>query len=421
MVDGKLWLVDEYAKLYILDPATGKQLAKKALGTRMDSTPVYADGKVYLCTYSGIWYILEPAENGVKVVQKLRLPGGDENSGSPIVSHGRIYLPTANALFSISAKDVEPSADPLPEPPQEASLGDDPNPALVQVSPFDVTLKPGDSQQFTVRLYNSRGQFVRMATPEETEFRVVGPGEVKGEGAYTATGREGHEGALVYCKVGQLEGKARIRIVPPLPWQFDFNKGEIPITWIGGRVRYVIRDVDGDRCAVKLDVLPTPSNPKNKLGTRSPMYMGPSELSNYTVQADVRLAENNGRLPEVVGLINSGYTFSIRSGDKTVSAYSWASHDYRTHVEAPLEPQPNVWYRMKLEVRQVKNKAEVKGKIWLRDQTEPSEWSVQMVDASPVKSGSPGLYGNAQMAEFFVDNLSVTPNTAPPPKAAAQR
>jgi hypothetical protein len=62
----------------------------------------------------------------------------------------------------------------------------------------------------------------------------------------------------------------------------------------------------------------------------------------------------------------------------------------------------------------------VKGKIWLRDQTEPTEWSVQMVDESPVKSGSPGLSGNAQMSEFFVDNLSVTPNAATPPKVAAQ-
>jgi hypothetical protein len=73
---------------------------------------------------------------------------------------------------------------------------------------------------------------------------------------------------------------------------------------------------------------------------------------------------------------------------------------------------------MKLQVQQVKNKAEVKAKIWLRDQTEPEEWSVQMVDASPVKSGSPGLYGNAQMAEFYVDNLSVTPNAGPAKVAA---
>ena len=55
-------------------------------------------------------------------------------------------------------------------------------------------------------------------------------------------------------------------------------------------------------------------------------------------------------------------------------------------------------------------KAEVKGKVWLRDQTEPDEWTVEMVDKSPHTSGSPGLFGNAQEAEFYVDNISVTPN-----------
>ena len=33
----------------------------------------------------------------------------------------------------------------------------------------------------------------------------------------------GHECALVTCKVGDLTGTARVRIVPPLPWKFDFN------------------------------------------------------------------------------------------------------------------------------------------------------------------------------------------------------
>jgi outer membrane protein assembly factor BamB len=412
MVEGRVWVIDDGSKLFILDPATGKTIAKKALGTRQGSTPLYADGKVYACTASGIWYVLKPTEKGVDVLQKMRLAGGDENDGSPIVSHGRIYLPTSNALYSISVKNVQPSADPLPEPPQEASLGDDPNPALVQVSPFDVTLKPGDKQKFSVRLYNSRGQLVRVAKPDETEFRVVGPGEVKGEGEYTAAAHDGHVGALVVCKVGALEGKARVRIVPPLPWQFDFNKGEIPITWIGGRVRYKLRDVDGERCAVKLDVLPTPANPANKLGTRSAMYMGPASLANYTIQGDFRLTEKNGRLPEVTGLINSGYTLSIRpeNAGRQLSLYSWASHDYRTQTSAPLEARPDVWYRMKLMVEQGKGKADAKGKIWLRDQPEPKEWTVQMVDQTPVKSGSPGIFGNTQMAEFMVDNLSVVPN-----------
>ena len=76
----------------------------------------------------------------------------------------------------------------------------------------------------------------------------------------------------------------------------------------------------------------------------------------------------------------------------------------------PLEVQPGVWYRLKLQVKQVGDKAEVKGKVWLRDQQEPADWTVEMVDSSPVRSGSPGVYGHSQEAPFYMDNLSVTPN-----------
>ncbi len=224
MVDGKVWVVDDGSKLYMLDPETGRTIAKKALGTRQGSTPLAADGKVYMCTASGIWYVLKPDGDGVQVLQKMRL-AGDENDGSPIVSHGRIYLPTSNAIYCIGDKQAKPAADPVPAPAAEAAVDDDPNPALVQVSPYDATVKPGESQQFTVRLYNARGQFLRVANPQETQFRVAGPGKVAAEGAYTAPKNEGHVGALVYCKVGELEGKARVRIVPPLALAIRFQQG----------------------------------------------------------------------------------------------------------------------------------------------------------------------------------------------------
>ncbi len=410
MVDGKIWVVDDGAKLFVLDAATGEQVgAKKALGSRMAGSPLYADGKVYVATESGQWYILRPKGDGVETVHKLRL-NREEINGSPIVSHGRIYLPTSNALYCIARKGAEPSSAPMPEPAEEISLGQDPQPAWVQIAPYDVTLKPGGTHRFTVRLYNSRGQLVRAATQEEAKFRVDGKGKIGPDGTYTAPKNVGHIGALVYCKVGEIEGKARVRIVPPLPWQFNFNEGDIPLSWIGGRVRYIIpEEIDGERAAYKRDELDTPRG-KTKLGTRSAMYMGPADMANYTIQADVRLTEKDGRLPDVVGLINSGYTLGIRPGDKQLSIYSWASHDYRTSARIDFEPSPNVWYRLKLRVEQQDGKAVCKGKWWLRDQTEPEEWSLQMTDTAPQKSGSPGLFGNTQTTSVYVDNLAVVPN-----------
>ena len=415
MVGDKLWIVTDGAKLQILDPETGELAGRpKALGTVMRSTPIYADGKVYLCTNTGIWYVLKPQGAGVEVVHKLRLPD-DQNDGSPIVSHGRIYLPTSAALYCIGAPDAQPSADPLPEPEKEQPVEGNDKPAALVLSPYDSLLKPRGTQKFTARLYNARGQLLRVAEPSEMTFRVEGPGDVGADGTYTAPRREGHVGALVYCKVGELEGKARLRIVPPLPWHFDFNSGDnLPITWIGGRIRYVPHTLGEEGVVRKLDVLPTPSDPRNKLGTRSQLFMGSSDQKDYTIQADFQLTEKNGRLPDC-GVINSGYSLVIRSGDKKLRMYSWTAHDHRTSAESELDAQIGVWYRLKLYVKPLKGKAEIKGKLWLRDQTEPTEWTLEMVDDWPVRSGSPGIFGHSQEAEFYMDNISVTPNESATP------
>lgn len=408
MVDGKLWTVDDRAKLYVLDPETGEQIDKQALGTAMRSTPLVADGKVYTITNAGRWYILKPTADGVEIVHKLRLDG--DNDGSPIVSHGRIYVPTSEAIYCIGDSNVAPSADPLPPKPQETPVDQDPQPALVQVEPYDVLLAPGVEQSYEVRLYNSRGQLLHQVPASEVSFSVDGPGTVSDEGTYTAPAGNEHQVALVTCKVGELVGTARVRVVPPLPWSFDFNSAEdVPLTWIGGRVRYVLRDEDGERFAVKRDVLPTPKNPVNKLGTRSQLTMGPIDMSNYTIQADFALDEQDGKLPDF-GLTNSRYSMTVRPMNNELRIYSWSPHDYRTNASVEFTPESHKWYTMKMRVDPAGDKAIVRGKLWPRGGVEPESWTVEMEDSASNLFGSPGLFGKAEVAEIFVDNIQVYSN-----------
>ncbi len=411
MVDGRLWVVDDRAKLSIYDPETGERIARKALGTAMRSTPLYADGKVYLCTNNGRWYVLKPTEKGVKVLHKLRLQG-EASDGSPIVASGRIYLPMSGALYCIGRPDQKPAADPLPEPLKETPASEDPKPALLQVEPYDTLLAPGESQDYRVRIYNSRGQLLKEVAPDDATFSVEGPGSINSSGVYTASSTANHDTALVVAQVGDLEGTARLRIVPPLPWHFDFNDAEkVPLTWVGGRVRYITREQDGEKFAVKRSVLPTPRNPKNKLGARSRMWMGPTDLANYTIQADFALSrsDHTGKMSDF-GLINSRYTMTVRSSNKKLRLYSWSPHDYRAFVEVDFDPEPRKWYTIKLQVKPLYIMAQVRGKIWPRGDAEPEEWTIGLTDKAPNLSGSPGFYGNAQEAEIQVDNVSVIPN-----------
>ena len=217
LINGNLWVVDDGAKLHVFDPKSGNQLARKPLGRVMRSCPVAADGKVYLCTNGGRWYILEAAGTGVKVKHKLTLRG-EANDGSPVISHGRIYLPTSDALYCLGRSDGQSSSDPLPPAPEEAPVSADSTPAVVQVAPYDALLKPGGKQSYTVRLYNARGQLLRVVPSDQVQFRVQGPGSIDGQGVYSAPDEAAHTAALVQCKVGEVAGTARVRIVPPLPW-----------------------------------------------------------------------------------------------------------------------------------------------------------------------------------------------------------
>jgi outer membrane protein assembly factor BamB len=192
VIDGRMYAFDDGGNLYVIDVATGKPVGKrptKLIGTIMRSSPLYADGKIYACTTSA-WHVLAPTKDGVEFVNRMRLSAEDEVTGSPIVSHGRLYLPTMSQIYCLGNPDAKPEATPIPDSPKETPAGKDDPPALVQVVPVEVLLNSGTEQKFTVKLYNARGQFLRDG---KATFALAGPGEISGDGTYrAASGAHGH-------------------------------------------------------------------------------------------------------------------------------------------------------------------------------------------------------------------------------------
>ena len=410
-VGDKLWIFDDRAKLHVLDMKTGEPATKRpiGLGTMMRASPLYADGKVYAFTANGKWFILKPdAKRGAKKVKSGRLPRGQETHGSPIASHGRIYLPTTGALYCLFDESKEHGAGEPPKLPlpQESDVADDPKPAHLQIVPAEVLMKPGASQKFTARLFNSRGQLLKTT---ESEFSVDGPGSITGDGQFTAAA-DGHIATQIQAKAEGLTGSARIRVVPDLPWHFDFEdaqinpakkSGEPPISWVGARYRHVVRDLDGNKAMVKISTIPK--------GTRSRSWMGHSDFSNYTIQADVKGAVVDGKLPDI-GLIAQGYTLDLQGANQKLQIRTWVTQRRMAQtIDFPWKP--DTWYTMKFLASIEGGKAVLKGKVWPRDGQEPSDWNVEASDDSPNVSGSPGLFGNAKDAELFLDNIHVTPNS----------
>jgi len=395
--------------MFVLEAKTGKPIGRPArLGTINYAAPLFADGKIYHVEQNRRWYILTPDEKQ-GVTGHLRggktageFPSGDECLASPVVSHGRLYLLTTGALYCFQDKSKQHGSTERPALANESPVNADDKPALVQVVPAELLMRPGEKQQLTVRLFNSRGQLLKESP---AAFTVQGAGEIGASGEFTVPAALPPTASIVTAKVGELSGRSRIRIVPPLPWKFDFEGlTDAPLPWVGIRYRHVARQMEGGTVLTKITTIPK--------GTKSRGSFGPSDLADYTTQADIKIAAaGNGKLP-TAGIIAQGYTLEISGESHWLKLFSWGSHDKRTFKEIAFDPEPNVWYTLKLRAANVDGKAQLQGKLWKRGEPEPEAWTIEMVDPVPNTHGAPGMSGDSTNAEVYFDNVSVVSNSA---------
>ncbi|CAK9044717.1 Outer membrane biogenesis protein BamB, partial [Durusdinium trenchii] len=106
MIDGRLYIADDRAKLHCLNPETGEALGKPVrLGTMMRSNLLYADGKIFANEVNGRCYVLKPTEDGAEILHRLRLPSGEESHGSPISWNSHLYIPTTGSMYCVAKPD----------------------------------------------------------------------------------------------------------------------------------------------------------------------------------------------------------------------------------------------------------------------------------------------------------------------------
>ena len=146
----------------------------------------------------------------------------------------------------------------------------------------------------------------------------------------------------------------------------------------------------------------------SSLLTRTRSYMGASDMSNYTVEADVRGAERRRQRGDA-GVIAQRYALVLYGNSQSLHLEPWQPEVART-VTLPFVWKPDTWYRMKLTVENLPDgKARARGKVWAAGEAEPAAWMIERIDPLPNRQGAPGIFGNG-LAELFFDNLSVTPN-----------
>ncbi|MEM7602148.1 MAG: hypothetical protein AAF357_12120 [Verrucomicrobiota bacterium] len=206
-----------------------------------------------------------------------------------------------------------------------------------------------------------------------------------------------------------LTGILRGRVIADLPYLEDFESFELgesgfafpPLPWIGARLKWEVRDLDGNKALAKtLDRV---------LFQRSLSFIGDPDLSDYTMQADV-MTDGNRRIKSVVGLINQRYIISLVGNANLLEV---SSNHERVKESVPFRISANQWYTLKTRVDIADDGSGViRAKAWVKGEPEPEAWTIEVPHTNAHHKGAPGLFGFAPQSQksVFVDNISITPN-----------
>ncbi|HKQ49062.1 MAG TPA: PQQ-binding-like beta-propeller repeat protein [Phycisphaerae bacterium] len=420
LANGRLYHVDNGANLHCIDAKTGKAVWKHKLGrVGKGSATVTADGVIYVGEQNGVFWVLKDAGDHAEELSKVTFEGLnhtiDELYGSPTVCGGRVYFMTRYATYCLGSKESKADVVPVPALAAERSAAGQ-KPTTMTIFPADVSLIPGGTAQFEVRLFGESGAKLDGPTPK-VEWSLVGvKGELSPEGLLTASAHPVFSAGMVSAKVGGLSATARARVTQRLPIYETFEQMKEdapPPGWTGTMGKTKIVKYGDSKVFQKLAEKAKPS-PVWKMRA----YVGEPVAGGYTVQADLLGTLARRRFRPDMGIINSRYELIMLGQAKELELSRW--RDEPTHglrKKIPFEMKTDAWYRMKLRVKMNLESAQVQAKVWLREEKEPEAWTLEFEDPCPNREGCPGLFAysngttdKSNGAEVYYDNVKVSVN-----------
>lgn len=451
LVGDTVYEVTGTGDLAAVEAGTGRVLWKKKLGIEQrQSTPFYANGLLYVGMYvkadtgdgagkpsddstgNGELFVLKPGADGVEILSRAELTG--RCFGSPIGFNGKLYMQTDKRFycFGKAGNNAGVVADsPAPDWPAPGK------PSQLQIVPYEVLLKPGQTASFRIRSLDAKGFTVsEEINPKSVKWESFIPPtalvKVTMKGSFDADGRltadkapmpsAGQYKATLKLDDGtEISGYIKGRVMPDLPISQDFETFDVsntttnivepptkfaypPLPWNSARFRFEVREKEVDGVTTKALV----KTIDNKLFQRGQIFFGHPTMSNYTIEADV-LTEGNRRKMSEVGVINQRYIIVLKGNAQELEVNS---NQERIKVAVPFKWSPNAWYHLKARVDVAADgSGVVRGKAWKKGEPEPAGWNIEVPHKTAHRVGSPGLFGFApQDQRIAIDNIKVTAN-----------
>jgi outer membrane protein assembly factor BamB len=411
LLDGtRLYQIDGGSTLRAFDAETGRELWNQPLGSAQKAPPVFADGKIYVGTDNGSFFIVRPLADRAEILSEVELPNstnsccGSEGTpeqilGGAAVSRGRIFFVSSDAVYAIGSKQpTSPSGVAVDEPAQAGSGA----PAHLQVVPTELWLTPGQKVTLRARLFDDHGRFLREEPAAAWSIEGI-KGTVTG-GALSVANEPADQAGVIKATAAGLTGEARARVSRPLPWKETFDAyadGVAPPGWaVVTGSQMSVATLDGQKVLQKA--------PTDTIFKRARVFIGPPTWSNYTFEADVRAAERRRQMGDV-GITAQRYSLVLYGTTQRLKLEPWEPEIART-VTVPFAWKPDTWYRLKLRVENLANgQVRAQGKAWPASEPEPAAWTIDKVDPIGNRQGAPGLFLDAQYG-VHLDNFTLTQN-----------
>ncbi len=450
LVGDRIYQVNGTGDLVAINAADGNILWKKKLGIEQrQSSPFYADGKLYIAMYvagaegkaaggaaadsagDGELFVVKPGDKDAEILSRTIVTG--KCYGSPIGYNGKVYMQTEKKLYCFGKKGNNPGLAANPEAEKWPAPGEK---KKLQIVPYEVLVAPGDTHAFKVRALDANGftvddnvdpKSVKWATfiPPTALVKVTPKGSFNADGQLVADAENSPSAGQFEAVLGDLKGYIKVRVLPGLPLTQDFEKFELnqdtskppppgvpneiepptpfaypPLPWNAARFRFEVRDKDGNKALVKtID---------NKRTQRGMIFFNRPDLKNYTAEADV-LSEGNKRKISEIGLINQRYLIVLKGNAQKLEVSS-NQELFLTAVD--FKWSPNEWYHLKTRV-DVKEDGSgvVRAKAWKKGEPEPDAWTIEVPHKHAHEQGSPGIFSFVPAEQrAWIDNIVVTPN-----------
>jgi outer membrane protein assembly factor BamB len=405
-----LYQIDNGSNLMAFDGDSGRRKWALPLGNAQKAPPVLADGKIYVGTDGGAFFIVRPHEDRGEILSNVTLPVsassccGSEGTpeqilGGAAVARGRIYFVSSDAVYAIGSRQAKQLSGWAVDEPAQRGEG---SPAHLQIVPAEAVVEPGAQLSFRARVFDDKGRLLR-----EENTVAWSMNQLSGafsNGTFTVASEPKEQAGVIRGTADGLTGESRVRVVRPLPWTETFESytdGASPPGWVNLAVSQVaVTTVDGEKVLEK--------KPIENIFKRTRVFIGPSDWSDYTFEADVRTPMRRRQMADL-GITVQRYTLALYGTIQKLKLEPWEPETTRT-ITVPFSWKPDAWYRMKLRVQNLANgSVQVQGKAWAVEEPEPSAWMIDYVDPIGNRQGAPGLYLNAEFGAYL-DNFKLSAN-----------